>query len=185
MSMLDRLVTNYESFVQLPWTPNLSGKQRVWFAVYPPSEERQLRTKLPEFESATISSRHSWHLVDITSEPAAWIARHEYREELFAQPSAMTNIEQEMRSAIISKVAAACQAEGVAQNSVVAVLGTASLFGFTHVSGVVSEVEEYIRGRLLLFFPGSFERNLYRFMDARDGFNYMAVPITCEERIAR
>ena len=30
-------------------------------------------------------------------------------------------------------------------------------------------------------FPGDYERNLYRFMDARDGFNYMAVPITCAE----
>lgn len=185
MSMLDRLVKNYESFVQLPWTPNLPAKQRVWFAVYPPSEERQIRTLLPEFENATISARHTWHLVDITTEPAAWISRHEYREGLFAEPSAMTNIEQELRSAIVSVITEACQSEGVTNNSVVAVLGAASLFGLTHVSGVVSGVEEHVRGRLLVFFPGSFEHNLYRFMDARDGFNYMAVPITCDERIAR
>lgn len=184
MSMIDRLVKNYESFVQLPWAPSLPSKQRVWFAVYPPSEERQVRTLLPEFESATISARHTWHAVDITSEPAAWISRHEFREGLFAEPSAMANIEEEIRSAIVSVMTAACQAEGVTGNSVVAVLGAASLFGFTHVSGVISGVEDHVKGRLLVFFPGSFEHNLYRFMDARDGFNYMAVPITCDERIA-
>jgi hypothetical protein len=185
MSMLDRLVKNYESFVQLPWATSLPSKQRVWFAVYPPSEERQLRILLPEFESATITAKHTWHLLDITAEPAAWISRHEYREGLFAEPSAMTDVEEEMRSSIISAISGACQADKVTQNSVVAVLGAASLFGFTHVSGVMFGVEEAIRGRLLLFFPGSFERNIYRFMDARDGFNYMAVPITCDERISR
>ena len=185
MSILDRLVMNYESFVQLPWTATLPAKQRVWFAVYPPSEERQLRVLLPEFESATISAKHDWHLIDITTEPAAWISRHEYREGLFAEPSAMTNVEEEMRLDIVSVIAGACQKDGVTNNSVVAVFGMSSLFGFTHVSGVVSGVEERIKGRLLVFFPGSFERNLYRFMDARDGFNYMAVPITCDERISR
>ena len=60
-------------------------------------------------------------------------------------------------------------------------IGAGSLFGFAHVSGVIIDLEESIRGRLLVFFPGEYERNVYRFMDARDGFNYMAVPITCSE----
>jgi hypothetical protein len=63
------------------------------------------------------------------------------------------------------------------------VTGAGSLYGFTHVSSVVSKIEDSIRGRLLLFFPGEYERNLYRFMDARDGFNYMAVPITSNESV--
>ena len=35
-----------------------------------------------------------------------------------------------------------------------------------------------IRGRLVVFFPGHLERSNYRLLDARDGWNYMAVPIT-------
>ena len=30
----------------------------------------------------------------------------------------------------------------------------------------------------MLFFPGEFENNNYRLLDARDGWNYLAVPIT-------
>jgi len=42
-------------------------------------------------------------------------------------------------------------------------------------------VEDSVRGRLLLLFPGEYRQNVYRFMDARDGFNYMAIPITSTE----
>jgi hypothetical protein len=42
----------------------------------------------------------------------------------------------------------------------------------------VEEVENDIRGRLALFFPGEYENQNYRLLDARDGWNYLAVPIT-------
>jgi hypothetical protein len=69
-------------------------------------------------------------------------------------------------------------ASEVDENTVVAVHGVASLFGFTKLSLVLKEVEHNIRGRLVLFFPGEFENNNYRLLDARDGWNYLAVPIT-------
>ena len=49
------------------------------------------------------------------------------------------------------------------RDTVVAVLGVGSLFGFVHLSGVISDLEEAIRGRLLVFFPGEYERSVYRF----------------------
>ena len=42
-------------------------------------------------------------------------------------------------------------------------------------------MEDAVRGRLLVLFPGEYRQNIYRFMDARDGLNYMAVPITSSE----
>ena len=63
-------------------------------------------------------------------------------------------------------------------DTVVALYGVAGLFGFTKVSLVFKEVMHDIRGRLLLFFPGEFDNNNYRLLDARDGWNYLAVPIT-------
>jgi hypothetical protein len=42
----------------------------------------------------------------------------------------------------------------------------------------LKEVEQAIRGRLVLFFPGEYENRNYRLLDARDGWNYLAVPIT-------
>ena len=180
--MLDRLVENYRKFISLPWASNLPDKQKVWFAAYPPAEERRLRAIIQEFEAATLSSGHSWRLADITHEPALWIARHDYGEKYFAEPAALANIEEDLRSDIVMKLSQACEAEGVNAQTVVAILGIGSLFGLTHVSGIVAGLEKAIRGRLLVFFPGTYEKNQYRFMDARDGFDYMAVPITCGER---
>ena len=38
-----------------------------------------------------------------------------------------------------------------------------------------------IRGRLVVFFPGEYENGNYRFLDARDGWSYRAVPILASE----
>jgi hypothetical protein len=43
---------------------------------------------------------------------------------------------------------------------------------------MLKEVVKDIRGRLVVFFPGEYEDNNYRLLDARDGWNYLAVPIT-------
>src|SRR5205809_809198 len=63
-------------------------------------------------------------------------------------------------------------------DSVVGVFGVGALFGFTRISKVLKLIEGEIKGRLVVFFPGQFENNNYRLLDARDGWNYMAVPIT-------
>lgn len=181
MSQINNLIANYRRHVGLPWQPNLAGRQRVWFAVYPPSEERRLRAHIREFEIATEESKHRWKLVNITDLPARWLAAHEYRDAYFEEPTALSMIEQDLKASVVSYLKEACQAKHADSDTLVAVLGAGSLFGFTHLSSVIADLEDSIRGRLLIFFPGEYERNVYRFMDARDGFNYMAVPITCSE----
>ena len=63
-------------------------------------------------------------------------------------------------------------------NDVVALKGVGSLFGFLKVKGVVEQLARLVPGRLVVFFPGSFEDNNYRLLDGYDGWNYLAVPIT-------
>lgn len=75
----------------------------------------------------------------------------------------------------------AFEALGSPDRTVVAVSGVGSLFGFLKISEVLPLVECRIPGRLLLFFPGVYENHNYRLLDARDGWNYHAVPITCQE----
>ena len=58
-----------------------------------------------------------------------------------------------------------------------------SIYGFTKVSLLLKEVVHDIRGRLLLFFPGEYDNNNYRLLDARDNWNYLAVPITCQNGV--
>ena len=68
-------------------------------------------------------------------------------------------------------------APDVDDNTVVALSGVGSLFGLTKTSDVLDQVTDAIRGRLLVFFPGRYENSQYRLLDARDGWNYLAVPI--------
>ena len=75
----------------------------------------------------------------------------------------------------------ACSREEADAGSVVTVTGLASLFDFMRVSSLIERVEDSVAGRLLILFPGEYAGNTYRFMDARDGFNYLAVPITSTE----
>jgi len=183
MSHCERLLQNYQSFVRLPWSRNLGGKQRVWFAVYPPSEERRVRAHVQEFQVATIDAGHKWHSVDISNLPARWLADNPDREGYFAEPAALQAVEEEVRASVVDILRDALRSPSADDETVVAVQGVGALFGFAHVSPIISGVEDAIRGRLLVFFPGEYERNLYRFMDARDGFNYMAVPITSNESV--
>lgn len=180
MSAIDRLVANYDRQMRLPWSVHVSGKQRVWFAVYPPAEERRLRARLPQFEALTLEARHGWTTVDLTRLLPEWISAHEYREVIFQEPAYLSS-HKEIEDLAAERVRQACAREEAGADGVVAVLGLASLFDFMRVASLIDSVEDSVRGRLLVFFPGEYQRNIYRFMDARDGFNYMAVPITSTE----
>jgi hypothetical protein len=92
-------------------------------------------------------------------------------------------LEEDLQQQVVSELRQACEADGVEGNTVLGVVGAGSLFGFISVSAVVRELEDSIPGRLLVFFPGEYERNILRIMDAHDGFNYLGVPITCSERL--
>lgn len=180
MSAIDRLLANYSRQVRLPWSANMSGKQRIWFAVYPPTEERRLRARLPLFEVHTLEAKHGWTIVDLTRLLPEFLAAHKYRESIFQAPQHLrAGSDLEIRAAALVKEA--CSSGAADTSSVVAVTGLASLFDFMRVSSLIESVEDAVPGRLLIFFPGEYASNVYRFMDARDGFNYMAVPITSTE----
>lgn len=184
MSVIDRLLSNYSRQVRLPWSANMSGKQRIWFAVYSPDEERRVRARLPQFEALTLEAKHGWITVDLTCLLPEWISAHEYREGIFKEPEHFS-ANSELEDLAVDRVRRACASEDVDASSVVAVTGLASLFDFMRVSSLINRVEDSVAGRLLIFFPGEYVDNVYRFMDARDGFNYMAVPITSTESFIR
>ncbi len=70
------------------------------------------------------------------------------------------------------------QRGGPDDEAVVGLLGVASLYGFLRISELIREVEQSVRGRLVVFFPGTKNENNYRLLDARDGWNYLANGIT-------
>jgi hypothetical protein len=73
--------------------------------------------------------------------------------------------------------------DSASENTVVAIYGIASLYAFLKVSNLMNKVQSSVKGRLLVFFPGEYEKGVYRLLDARDGWNYLALPITTQEGI--
>lgn len=178
MSEIEALLSAYDGFVRQPWQHSLAGAQKVWFAVYDPAQERRLRFRLADFEIATSQAGHSWASVDLTDSFARWMVNHDYREAYFEQPSLMDMALTEFAEHVAREVREALTGPGVDENTVVAVYGLASLFGLTRASALFEAVAPAIRGRLLAFFPGQHDGTNYRLLDARDGWNYLAVPIT-------
>ena len=151
--------------------------------VYEKELERSLRARLGEFKQATLRSGHCWQLVDCTTWFAEWMAGDDYREAYFEEPSLLgMKLEGEFKSLTAKRLTETLEAAD--ENTVIAILGAASLYGFLRISELVREVEQTINGRLLVFFPGTKNDNNYRLLDARDGWNYLANGITLHgERI--
>ena len=177
MNEIEDLLSRYERYVKLPWDHKLAGAQRVWFARYDPGQERRLRLRIGEFRTATTDAGHKWYLVDITDSFAEWMTKHEYRDAYFEQPEDMGMALADFAIAVQDRLRQALKHEDVDDDTVVAVLGVASLFGLARASELIAKVDSEIQGRLLAFFPGQRDGSNWRLLNARDGWNYHAVPI--------
>lgn len=178
VSEIEGLLDAYEHRVRMPWDKALAGPQKVWFAIYDPAQERRLRLRINEFKIATEKAGHPWVLIDLTDAFARWMAHHKYRDAYFEEPEDMDLALQDFAKSVAEEVTSALTASDVNDSTVVAISGLASLFGLTRASALFEAVAPSIRGRLLVFFPGQHDGSNYRLLDARDGWNYLAVPIT-------
>lgn len=179
MALIDDLADEYEQHISAPWQRNLAGAQRIIFVVYPKEDERRLRIKLKEFEHRTRLAGHGWREIDLTNAFPEWMTAEEYREEYFRHPEDLAlKYDSEFSESCVERLRHVLQTLEMADNSVVAVLGVGGLYGFTRLHYVLQKVESQIRGRMVVFFPGSYDQNTYRLLDAREGWNYLAIPIT-------
>ncbi|MBM3127997.1 MAG: DUF1788 domain-containing protein [Chloroflexi bacterium] len=185
MSEIDDLIHEYEDVARLPWDRTLAGAQKVWFAIYEPSQERRVRLRIHDFEVATRNAGHAWALVDLTDAFAKWMSQHKYREAYFEQPEDMELALQGFAGYAAKLVQDTLTSPEVGEDAVVAVLGIGSLFGLTRASVLFETVAPFVRGRLLGFFPGRHEGSNYRLLDARDGWNYLAIAITAKDRSSK
>ncbi|MBI4584109.1 MAG: DUF1788 domain-containing protein [Planctomycetes bacterium] len=178
MGRIEDLAEIYEKNISPPWLINLAGAQKTIFVVYDKTDERRLRARRQLFELATRRAGHGWREFDFTSVFPEWMAKEEYREAYFEAPEDLElKLENEFVDFAAARLRVALLAPVADSSSVVGVFGAATLFGFTRVSLILKHVEGDIRGRLVLFFPGQYDQNHYRLLDARDGWNYLAVPI--------
>ncbi len=180
MSKIKRLIQSYNRFISIPWRSDVAAAQRVIFCVYNESEELRLRARIDEFEIATRQSGHGWAVFDLTDTFANWLSGQRYAKSYFQKPELLSTLLPRYLTFITQEFEKFLQTNEVTDGSVVALMGVGSLFGFLKVKEVVDKLAQLVEGRLLIFFPGSYENNNYRLLDGYDGWNYLAVPITAD-----
>jgi len=109
------------------------------------------------------------------------LSSQRYAPKYFDKPELLGTLLPKYRDFLAERLGAFIAETGADSNSVVAVSGVGSVFGLCKVKDVVDAFAPHVRGRLLVFFPGSFENNNYRLLDGYDGWNYLAVPITADQ----
>jgi len=179
MGRIEKLVEGYTRFISLPWQKDLAGAQRAIFVVYNKADERRLRSRIELFALATREAHHTWKECDLTQAFSEWMVGIDYQESYFESPQDLSlKLDQEFLQFVAGKVRQTLTAADADDDTVVAVFGIASLFGFLKISELMALIERDVRGRIVVFFPGTYVDNNYRLLDARDGWNYLAVPIT-------
>ena len=173
-SKVSKLVATYRQHLTVPWQTGLAAVQRVIFAVYDKSDELRLRANTEEFALVTQQAGKRWLLIDVTDAFPEWMAAQEYRDAYFECPEDLAGYPggdlTEFVADLIAQLKARMQAEATPDTA---------LFGLARVSTIVEGIKDAVAGRLLVFFPGEHhpENHSYRLLDARDGWNYLAVPL--------
>ncbi|WP_288065879.1 BREX protein BrxB domain-containing protein [Herbaspirillum sp.] len=122
-----------------------------------------------------------WAVFDLTDSFPNWLASQRYAKSYFQKPNLLSTLLPKYLAYIEAEFDAFLQDKNVSDDFVVALQGVGSLFGFLKVKEVVDKLAPKVKGRLLVFFPGSYEDNNYRLLDGYDGWNYLAVPITADK----
>jgi UDP-N-acetylmuramate-alanine ligase len=185
-SKLNKLLSAYRRHLTVPWQAGIAGIQRVVFAVYDKTDELRVRANIDEFALVTQQADKRWLLIDVTSSFPQWMAGQEYRDAYFESPEDLAGYQTGELTEFVAFLVAQLKTrlvEEAGPDTVVAVLGAGSLFGLARVSAVVEGIKDDVPGRLLVFFPGEYhpENHTYSLLDARDGWNYLAIPLLADD----
>lgn len=185
-SKVTKLAAAYRQHLSVPWQAGLAAIQRVIFAVYDKVDELRMRANVGEFELATQQAGKQWLLLDLTDAFPAWLAAQEYRDAYFDSPEDLAGYQTGELTEFVADLSTSLKTRIAAEagsDTVVALLGVGALFGLARVSSVIEGIKESVQGRLLVFFPGEHhpENHSYRLLDARDGWDYLAVPLLAQD----
>jgi len=182
MSSLQRLLDNYERQVSHPLSDRLPAAQRVWFVVYAPEQERRIRFLWPEFKLRAEKHGKDWKQIDVTDLVPEWVLSQGSHGTAYLKTPASLD-EQTVQDGLSEMLAERIAGLDLMPSSLCVLVGLGGLFGFASVSALVKSLQDndLVPGRLVCFFPGSRDQNSFHFMNARDGWNYHALPITDEE----
>ncbi len=181
MNTFDDILSAYIRQIQLPWAEDTPSAARVWIVWYEKALQRRFTGRLGEFEHATLKAGYGWRHVNLSSWFGKWIARHEFFDALVNQPKELRGLLPDIEEALVATIKVELNA--CTSKDVLAVDGCGALFGVGRVSNLISRIADAIPGRLLIGFPGKHAGGVYRLLDARDGWNYHAIPIPPENAL--
>lgn len=183
MSNLDSLLKKYQTLVQIPWRTDAAAMQRVWFCVYSEKDELALRAKLEEFELLTVQSGKKCLFYDLSDDFAQWLSTQRYAKGYFEKPVLLKTIMPSFKAYLVARITECIQKGNANQDTVFALYGLGSIYGFIKAKELVEKIAPLVKGRLVVFFPGSYENNNYRLLDGYDGWTYLAIPITADKQL--
>ncbi len=178
MSTVEDLLGAFRERLRVPWREDEAPDGRVWMLWYAKEHERRIRGRLGEFRLAAAHAGKGWHELDLAPAFGEWVAQQRWFERAAKLPGTLSTVIGQFETANAQRVRDALDATG--PNDILALTGVASLFGLTRAQDLIAKVANAIPGRLLVTFPGVHRDGIYRMLDARDGYNYLAVPIPSE-----
>jgi hypothetical protein len=123
-----------------------------WLAVYDKEDERKLRLRLGLFEEATVNTGHKWKAIDLTDAFANWMFSPQtasVSEQFFKSPKLLDDgTLGRFNASIVNDIKLALAELPDPENTVLALYGIASLFGFLKISEILPMVERELKGRL-------------------------------------
>lgn len=174
MSVED-LLAAFRTRLTVPWRPDEAAAGRVWMLWYDKALERRMRGRIGEFRHAAEQSGKGWHEFDLAPEFGTWVARQTWFERAAKRPSTLGTVLPDFETHLVNRLHERLKL--CCQNDILALMGVASLFGIMRASTLIANVADAVPGRLLVTFPGAHQGGIYRLLDARDGWSYLAVPI--------
>lgn len=178
-SKVDNLLMAFEKVISQKWVGTVSGRERIWFLIYDPNEQRKISLRIDDFETATKKAGKRWIKISVKKCFPDWMSNHEYHREYFSDPSSIVDqLETEFKDYVCDFLTNAIVEAKIDDNTLIVLEDVGSLFGLVRFSDILNNINTSLKGRLLVFFPGEFDKNNYRLLSARDGWNYLARPIT-------
>jgi len=177
MNYVERLNEALKLQLKHPWSTDRSGGERVWFLVFDPEQLRKVLARKELFKLSVEAANKRWIECDITDEFGVWMGEHRYADRYFQRPQLARSIADDFSKSLAELLKKRIADSGADGASLLVLTGSESLYGITRLSHITRLVEDCIPGRLMVLFPGSYSDTQYRLLNARDGWNYLAVPI--------
>lgn len=177
MNYVERLIEALSQQLRHPWGHDKSGGERVWFLVFDPDRLRTVLARKDAFQLATEAAGKRWEEIDISRSFGRWMAGHRYAARYFARPKLASTIAEDYATVLAAEIKQHIMERQVDEETLLVMTGTEALYGILKLSHITRLIEDHVSGRLLVFFPGEYREPQYRFLDARDGWNYLAIPI--------